>query len=82
MRFVESVERAYHIIKVSYKFARENLFLAVDMHKAYFEKSVKKRDFCIGTKFLAKFPIVPMGVNPNFFKEWPGGYVDLKTVGN
>ena len=35
------MERAFHNMEVSYKFARENLFLAEDARKAYFDKSVK-----------------------------------------
>ena len=33
------VERAFHNMEVSYKFARENLILAEDDRKAYFDKS-------------------------------------------
>ena len=39
------VERAFPNKNVSYKFARENLILDEDVRKAYFDKSVKKRDF-------------------------------------
>ena len=63
------VERAFHNMEVSYKFARENLFLAEDARKAYFDKSVEKRNFCLGDKVLVKFPMVPKGVNPKFFKK-------------
>ena len=47
-----------------------------------FEKSVEKRNFCVGDKVLVKFPMVPKGVNPKFFKKWCGGFVVVKKVGN
>ena len=76
------VEHAFHNLEVSYKFARENLILAEDVRKAYFDKSIEKRDFCVGTKVLVKFPMVPKGVNPKFFKKWLGRLVAVKNVGN
>ena len=69
-------------MEVWYKFARENLFLAEEARKAYFDKSVKKRNFFVGDKVLVKFPMVPKGVNPKFFKKWRGGFVVVKKVGN
>ena len=41
------VEHAFHNMEVSYKFARENLFLAEDARKAYFNKSVEQRNFFV-----------------------------------
>ena len=58
------MERAFHNMEVSYKFARENLVLGKDARKAYFDESVEKRNFCVGDKVLVKFPMVPKGVNP------------------
>ena len=63
------VERAFHNMEVLYKFARENLSLAEDAWKAYFDKSVEQRNFCVEDKVLVKFPMVPKGVNPKFFKK-------------
>ena len=31
---------------------------------------------------LVKFTVVPKGVNPKFFKQWRGGFVVVKKVGN
>ena len=76
------VERAFHNMKVSYKFVRETLILAEDVRKAYIDKSVKKRDFCVGAKVLVEFPMVPKEVNPFFFKKWRGGLVVIMKVGN
>ena len=63
------------------EFARENLFLTEDARKAYFNKSVEKRNFCVGDKVLVKFSMFPKGVNPKFFKKWRGGFVVVKKVG-
>ena len=41
-------------MEVSNRFERENLVLAEDVRKAYFDKSVEKRDFCVGAKVLVK----------------------------
>ena len=76
------VELAFHSMEVSYKFARENMILAEDVRKAYFDQSVEKRDFSVGAKVLVNFPMVPKGVNPNLFKKWCGGFVVVKKVGS
>ena len=41
-----SVECAFHNIEVSSKFARDNLVLAEDVQKAYFDKCREKRLLC------------------------------------
>ena len=35
----------------------------------------------MGDKVLVKFPKIPRGVNPNFFKKWRGGFIVKKKVG-
>ena len=35
----------------------------------YFNHSVEQRFFKLGDRVLVKFPMVPKGVNPKFFKK-------------
>ena len=60
---------------------RDNLREAEKIREEYFNRKTEKRSFAVGDKVLVKFPKIPRGVNPKFFKKWRGGFIVMKKVG-
>ena len=65
----------------SWKLCKENLESAKKARETYFNRCAKRREFSIGDEVLVKFPKVPRGVNPKFFKKWRGGFRVVRRVG-
>ena len=65
----------------SWKLCKDNLESAKKARETYFNRRAKRREFAIGDEVLVKFPKVPRGVNPKFFKKWRGGFRVVRRVG-
>ena len=76
------VNEAFKTLQVSYQYAKDNMKLAEEARTEYFNRSVEERSFKLGDKVLVKFPMVPKGVNPKFFKKWQGNFTVVKRIGN
>ena len=72
---------AFNRMKKAYRQVKENLESARDAREVYFNRKTKDRVFAVGDKILVKFPKVPRGVNPKFYKKWKGIYEVIKVVG-
>jgi len=71
---------AFTAMRLSYKQARDCLADARDAREQYFNRRTKDRQFKVGQQVLVKFPKVPMGVNPKFYKQWKGPYLVVKVL--
>ena len=65
----------------SWKLCKENLESAKKARETYFNRCAKRSELSIGDEVMVKFPKVPRGVNPKFFKKWRGGYRVVRRVG-
>ena len=65
----------------SWKLCKENLESAKKARETYFNRCAKRSELSIGDEVMVKFPKVPRGVNPKFFKKWRGGFRVVRRVG-
>jgi len=68
-------------MRLSFKQVRDNLESARLARETYFNVKTKQRDFAVGDQVLVRFPQLPRGVNPKFYKTWKGPYRVIKVVG-
>ena len=59
---------------------RNNLEDARRHREDYFNRRTTERAFCVGEQVLVKFPKIPIGVNPKFYKVWRGPYTGVKVL--
>ena len=59
---------------------RNNLEDARRHREDYFNRRTSDRAFRVGEQVLVKFPKIPIGVNPKFYKIWRGPYTVVKVL--
>ena len=71
---------AFTNMRLSFRQVRDNLEDARKAREQYFNRRTKERSFRVGEQVLVKFPKIPLGVNPKFFKQWKGPYRVTKVL--
>ena len=71
---------AFSNMRLSYAQVRDSLHEARFAREQYFNRRTKEREFSVGQEVLVKFPKIPTGVNPKFFKPWKGPYRVTKVL--
>jgi putative transposase len=74
------VSGAFSKMRLTFTHVRDNLKDARDQREQYFNRRTKDRVFKIGDMVLVKFPQLPVGVNPKFYKTWKGPYLVVKVL--
>ena len=74
------VSNAFAQLRLSFKQVRNNLEDARRHREDYFNRRTTDRAFCVGKQVLVKFPKIPIGVNPKFYKIWRGPYTVVKVL--
>ena len=64
------VSLAFNRMWAAYSQVKDNLTSARDAREVYFSQKTKDREFAVGDQVLVKFPLVPRGQNPKFYKKW------------
>ena len=59
---------AFSNMRLSYAQVRDSLHEARFAREQYFNHRTKEREFSVGQEVLVKFPKIPTGINPKFFK--------------
>ena len=72
---------AFNRMKKAYAQVKDNLASARDAREVYFNQKTKDRKFSVGDQVLVKFPQVPRGQNPKFYKKWKGVFKVVKVLG-
>ena len=62
------VSNAFAQLRLSFKQVRNNLEDARRHREDYFNRRTSDRAFRVGEQVLVKFPKIPIGVNPKFYK--------------
>jgi len=74
------ISQAFTQLRLSFKRVRDNLEDARGFREEYFNRKAKDRSFSVGEQVLVRFPQVPTGVNPKFYKSWKGPYRVVKVL--
>ena len=74
------VSNAFAQLRLSFKQVRNNLEDARRHREDYFNRRTTNRAFRVGEQVLVKFPKIPIGVNPKFYKVWRGPYTVVKVL--